>query len=71
MINVEEEEQPLYQVQAGLLFMYKETIALKTEYRTEQGAIKAYILGTGEFFWGGTRTAEEQCKLLVKVVNIL
>lgn len=50
---------------AGELFQYKETIALKSEYRTENGAVESYIVGSGEMFWGGTTTAQDLNNLLV------
>lgn len=34
------------------LFHYGDTLALKTEYSTNEGRIDAYIVRTGEFFWG-------------------
>lgn len=60
----------LEELEQGSLFVYKGTYALKTEYRTEKGAIEAYIVGSGEFFWGGVTTPEEQSKLIVVPVNI-
>jgi len=56
----------------GSLFLsddYK-ALGLKTEYRTEFGAIEAYIVGSGEFFWGGTSTPEAQAKITVYKVKI-
>ena len=49
----------------GSLFIYKDTIALKSEYRTENGACECHIVGSGEMFWGGTNTAEELNNLYV------
>ena len=49
----------------GKLFMYNGTIALKSEYRTEKSAVEAYIIGSGEMFWGGTSTANDQVELEV------
>lgn len=40
-------------VKIGHLFMNGLTIALKTEYSTDHTA-DAYIVGTGEYWWGGT-----------------
>lgn len=34
------------------LFWYGDTLCLKTEYGNNQGRIDAYIVATGEFFWG-------------------
>jgi hypothetical protein len=55
---------------AGCLFLYNQTLCLKTEYKTTNGAIEAFIVGSGEMFWGGTNTTEEQAKLKVKKVKI-
>lgn len=38
---------------SGRLFLHGETLCLKTEYRTNDGRIEAYIVGSGEFFVGG------------------
>ena len=50
---------------AGKLFLYDGTIALKSEYYSEGGSVEAYIVGSGERFWGGVSTAEELNKLKV------
>lgn len=63
-------EITLEDLPAGSLFKYGETIALKSEYRADGGAIEAYIVGSGEMFWGGTKTSEDQRKLLVVAVAI-
>ena len=55
----------LGELEAGKLFMYNGTIALKSEYFTEKGAVEAYIVGSGEMFWGGTSTPKEQVELEV------
>ena len=34
------------------LFVYGDTLCLKTEYGNNQGRIDAYIVVSGEFFWG-------------------
>lgn len=50
----------------GALFGYRGTIALKTEYRSGvSGAIEAYIVGSGERFWGGSYDAESLNNLSV------
>lgn len=53
----------------GSLFIYENCLALKSEYVADSGAIEAYIVGTGEMFWGGTNNAEDQRKLKVTQVN--
>ena len=55
----------------GALFMYEGTLALKTEYRTSAGLIEAYIVGSGEFFWGGTSTVKDQAALMVQPIKKL
>ena len=55
----------LGKLEAGKLFMYNGTIALKSEYLTQKGAVEAYIVGSGEMFWGGTSTPKEQVELEV------
>lgn len=62
----------LEELPSGSLFLSKDKtcLALKTEYRTEQGAIEAFIVGSGEMFWGGTSLAQEQVKLEVWKVNV-
>lgn len=50
----------------GTLFIDDDgVIGLKTEYLTTQGAIQAYIVGTGEFYSGGVEAWEEQRHLQV------
>lgn len=56
---------------AGELFIHGGTIGLKSEYRTDSGAIEAFIVGTGEMFWGGTNTGDKQRELLVKPFSII
>lgn len=55
----------LKELPSGSLFSFNGTIALKSEYRSESGAIEAYIVGSGEMFWGGTQTAEALQELIV------
>jgi len=54
---------------SGSLFICGSTLCLKTEYRTN-GNSDAYIVGSGEYFWGGTQTKEDRDKLEVIEVNI-
>ena len=61
----------LGELKTGKLFMYNGNIALKSEYRTEKGAIEAYIVGSGEMFWGGTSTPKEQVQLEVFELDIV
>ncbi len=50
----------LEELKPGKLFLHNGTLALKTEYTTKQGAIEAFIVGSGEMFWGGTNEAKSQ-----------
>lgn len=63
-------EQKLKDLPNGKLFRFNNTIALKTEYFTEKGAVESYIVGSGEMFWGGTNTAEKLNDLLVTPFEI-
>lgn len=65
------EEVRLADLEKGSLFQYGDTIGFKSEYSTNQGAIEAYIFGSGEFFWGGVSKAEEQRNLMVKPIKLL
>ncbi len=53
----------------GSLFLCHGTIALKSEYRTN-GKPDAYILGSGEAFWGGCKTADELNNLEVIKIEV-
>jgi len=46
----------LEDVEPGSLFRYNDTIGCKTEYRDNDGTVKAYIIGSGETFCGGRYT---------------
>lgn len=54
----------------GSLFLYGETLGLKSEYMTDNYAIEAYIVGSGEFFWGGMNKGKDQAKLVVTEVEV-
>lgn len=61
----------LCDLEPGTLFLFGEDcLALKTEYISESGRIEAYIVGTGEFFHGGTKTAKEQRAIMVQPLVI-
>jgi hypothetical protein len=47
------------------LFLWKDTLCLMTEYGTD-----AYIVSTGEAFWGGVQTPAQRDDLLVTPVKI-
>ncbi|MFT9399774.1 hypothetical protein [Acetobacter sp.] len=60
------EQLTLEDAPVGLLKTVDGVIILKTEYRSESGAIDAYLVESGEYFWGGQpQTAEKQKKELV------
>ena len=54
----------LTDLDSGSLFLFGDTIALKTEYRTN-GQSDAYIVGSGEYFWGGAKSVQERENLIV------
>lgn len=60
----------LKDLNTGSMFLYNGTYALKTEYVTKEGAIEAYIVGSGEFFWGGTNNPKEQNELKVVPITL-
>lgn len=48
------------------LFLHEDTLCLKTEYGNNEGRIDAYIVSTGEFFWGdSSQKVDNQRKQLV------
>ena len=56
----------------GGLFFDGDTLVLKTEYNTENhGGIQedAYIVGSGEYYWGGTSDVKIRAKLKVLYVK--
>ena len=51
------------------LFVCGDQLCLKTEYGNNEGRIDAYIVSSGEFFWGDKpQTIESQRKQLVTPV---
>jgi len=63
----------LEDLDAGKLFLSedKTCLALKSEYKTNAGAVEAYIVGSGEMFWGGTSDPSVQSKLPVWEVRVI
>lgn len=55
----------LKNVKAGALFLHNNTLVLKTEYKSDSGAIEAFIVGSGEMFWGGTTNPLDQYEIEV------
>lgn len=52
------------------LFMYKEALCLKTEYMNRQGGVEAYVVESGDVFWGGAKSQEERNNLDVTPVSL-
>ena len=53
------------------LFMYRGGLCLKTEYGNNEGRIDAYIVSSGEFFWGDApQTIASQRAQLVTPIQI-
>ena len=67
----------LENLKKGCLFLSGTTLCLKSEYTysssttPSNGAIEAYIVGSGEMFWGGTNNAYDQRKLIVTEVEFI
>ena len=51
------------------LFMFHETLCLKTEYRTSAGKVEAYIVESGEFFAGAEPDPVKHSALMVKPID--
>lgn len=58
----------LEDLEPGKLFRFGDTIGFKSEYWTG-GAVEAFVVGSGEMFWGGTSKAAEQRELMVEPVE--
>lgn len=64
-------KRTLNELQPGTLFAFgDDCIGLKSEYRFGNGLIEAFIVGSGELFWGGTYTTEEQTELMVQPLKL-
>lgn len=47
-----------------------DTLGMKTEYHTDKGAVEAYIVESGEFFWGDNpQTVERQRAQIVRPIS--
>lgn len=53
----------------GLFLSEGGELCLKTEYGINDGRIDAYIVSSGEFFWGGTSHPQDQRRVLVTPVE--
>ena len=55
----------------GAMFAFgDDCVAVKSEYRCDNGLIEAFIVDSGEQFWGGVHTAKEQNELMVQPLTI-
>lgn len=52
------------------LFLYDGAICLKIEYGDNEGRIDAYIVDSGEFFWGGAKDRSDQRKVMVIPIEL-
>lgn len=53
------------------LFWFGDELCLKTEYGSNEGRIDAYIVSSGEFFWGERpQTIESQRAQLVTPISL-
>lgn len=65
------EKVTLDELPCGTLFAFgDDCIAVKSEYRCNNGLIEAFIIDSGEQFWGGAKTAKEQNELMVQPLAI-
>jgi hypothetical protein len=69
-LKVKKKQIRLKDLEPGRMFLYGKTLGLKTEYKTPQGACEAFIVGSGEMFWGGSGTTKEREELLVNKVKV-
>jgi len=51
--------------------MHGETLCMKSEYRSGNGSIDAYIVSSGEKFWGGTNGPVKQRNIEVLPVTVV
>ena len=62
----------LYDLPFGAMFAFgDDCIAVKSEYTVSNGLIKAFIIDSGEQFWGGAKTAKEQNELMVQPLELV
>lgn len=53
------------------LFWFGDTLCLKTEYGSNEGRIDAYIVSSGEFFWGAApqTIASQRAQVVIPIAN--
>lgn len=63
----------LVDLKNGSLFLTSDlkNIGLKTEYCTDELGIDAYLVGSGEKFWGGTDNARDQANVEVYELEVV
>lgn len=65
------EKVTLDELRPGTIFAFgDDCIAVKSEYRCNNGLIEAFIIGSGEQFWGGASSAKMQNELMVQPLAI-
>jgi hypothetical protein len=54
------------------LFMFGDTLGFKSEYGNNEGRIDAFIVSSGEFFWGpNPQTIAAQRERMVRPVRVI
>lgn len=53
------------------LFLFGDCLGVKSEYRRQNGSVEAFVVATGEAFWGGTKTPEDCNALRVIPVELV
>ena len=53
------------------LFLHGDCLGVKTEYRRQNGSVEAFVVASGEAFWGGTKTPEDCNALRVIPVQLV
>ncbi len=71
-LKVKKKLVKLCELKAGKLFTTpdRSCLAVKSEYNTDTGAVEAFIVGSGEMFWGGISNPKIQRNLEVFEVKI-
>jgi len=70
-IIAQSRQTTLVECPIGLFIDSSGDLCLKTEYRTAKGAIEAYIVETGEFFWGEGLGVDAQLREIVTPATLL
>lgn len=52
------------------LFLFEDTLCMMTEYSSDGCGRHAYIVSSGEMFWGGAKSKEERANLEVTPVEV-